>query len=128
MLKRAFAIFPDFAVRGVTFENRQEIIAELSENTPLELSPEPSNPYDSNAVAILFEGKKIGYVPKEYAGYISKLLKRGEKLYIAVIKIWEKLTSSGPIKIPIVIVYQLVEQESLEGQSERSVMKRNHLR
>jgi len=115
MLKRAFAIFTDFAVRGIIFENRQEIIAELSENTPLELSPEPSNPYDPNAVAILFEGKKIGYVPREYAGYVSKLLKRGEKLYIVVIKIWEKLTSSGPIKIPIVIVYQLVEQESLEG-------------
>jgi len=116
MLKRAFAIFPDFAVRGVTFENRQEIIAELSENTPLELSPEPSNPYDPNAVAILFEGKKIGYVPRKYASYISKLLQQGEKLYVAVIKIYEKFVSLRIIRIPIVIIYKLVdEQEFLEG-------------
>ena len=127
MLKKGVLIFPDFAVQGVTFENRQAIIAELSENTPLELSPEPSNPYDPNAVAILFEGKKIGYVPREYAGYISKLLKQGEKLYIVVIKIWEKLTSSGLIRIPIVIIYQLVEQESPKGRSKR-VRKKHTLR
>ena len=99
-----------------------------AKNPPLELSPEPGNPYAPNAVAILFEGKKIGYVPREYAGYISKLLKRGEKLYIVGTKIWEKLTSSGRIKTPIVTIYQLVEQESSEGQSKRSVMKRNRLR
>ena len=34
-------------------------------NTVFTMKPEPTNPYDKNAIMILHNGKTIGYVPKE---------------------------------------------------------------
>jgi len=110
MNKKAIAVLPNFAIRGITYENRQQIIAELEENMLLELSPEPENPYDPNAVAILFEGEKIGYIPREYSAYISSLLQQGIKLYITVLKIAEKITPEGKIRIPIALIYQIADE------------------
>ena len=110
MIKIMIPILQNFAIRGITFENRQQIIAELKENMLLELSPEPENPYDQNAVAILFEGEKIGYVPREYSAYISSLLQQGIKLYITVQKIAEKITPEGKIRIPIALIYQIADE------------------
>jgi len=113
MNKKAIAVLPDFAVRGITFDNRQQIIAELEENMLLELSPEPENPYDPNAVAILFEGEKIGYIPREYSAYISSLLQQGIKLYITVLRIIEKITPERKLRIPIVLVYQIIDEPEI---------------
>lgn len=50
---------------GVTFEGRQEVLALLTEDTPLRLVREPENEYDPNAIAIeakLDEWKPVGYI------------------------------------------------------------------
>lgn len=50
---------------GVTFEGRQEVLAILTEDTPLRLVREPDNEYDPNAIAIeakLDEWKPVGYI------------------------------------------------------------------
>jgi hypothetical protein len=39
--------------------------------------PEPDNSFDSNALAVEVRGQKIGYVPKQQACAVSKLLKAG---------------------------------------------------
>lgn len=41
------------------------MLGELKAGTPLELVPEPDNPYDSEAVALRYYGAKLGYVPAE---------------------------------------------------------------
>lgn len=65
----------NFNVAGVTFEGRQEIIGWLIGNEPVQITPEPDNKYDKNALAILvaFQGEiyHIGYVPKESAAKIA---------------------------------------------------------
>lgn len=67
-----------FTVRGVSFENRQEIIAKLSGDEFIKIIPEPTNAFDANALAVhvAFEGKTyhIGYVPKEHAAEIAPQL------------------------------------------------------
>lgn len=40
------------------------------------LIPEPDNEYDQNAIAVLAEGKKIGYIKKESTSHIKKLMEQ----------------------------------------------------
>lgn len=67
-----------FKVRGVTFDGRQTIIAALRGDEPARIVPEPENPYDANALAVLVatsDGvKHIGYVPKENAARLAPFL------------------------------------------------------
>ena len=64
---------------GVTFEGRQEIIAQLHENEPLILRRDPLNTYDENAVAVYaarFEAQ-IGFLNKELAAVMAPALDEG---------------------------------------------------
>lgn len=57
-----------FRLNGATFRPAecQTIVAALQPGNFLTLEPEPSNPYDPNAVKIIFGlGAHIGYVSKE---------------------------------------------------------------
>lgn len=59
-------------VAGVTFEGRQETIALLKGNEPVRIQPEPTNPYDPNALAVFVavapgDVRHVGYLPKELA-------------------------------------------------------------
>ena len=53
----------------------------------VELVPEPDNPYDANAVRVLLQGQKVGYVPKSDSLPISTYLQMGRGLYGAVSEI-----------------------------------------
>ena len=53
-------------VVGVTFNGRQEIVSNLKPGEVLKFNPEPNNPHDSNAVAVMTgDGKIVGHVPRE---------------------------------------------------------------
>ncbi|MBI2565581.1 MAG: hypothetical protein HYV63_00930 [Candidatus Schekmanbacteria bacterium] len=67
----------DFVTRvvGVTYENRQDLLRDLSAETPTRLVPEPDNPHDPTAVAVYGqfsaesqlgrkEWQRIGYIPR----------------------------------------------------------------
>jgi len=55
-------------VVGVTFDNRQETIKNLSKGQPIILVCEPHNPYDENAISVRTEGgKSIGYIRRDLA-------------------------------------------------------------
>lgn len=65
-------------VVGVTFENRQSIIASLTGSEPCRLQPEPENVYDKNAIAVHVATKDgikhIGYLKKELAAQVAPAL------------------------------------------------------
>jgi len=55
-------------VVGVTFENRQAIIAQLSINEQLWLRREPQNPHDKNAISVWRDNdEQIGYISRDLA-------------------------------------------------------------
>lgn len=69
---------------GVTFEGRQLVIRNLNRmgildpGSPLILKREPSNPYDSFAVAVFASnGQQIGYLPKDCARQVSTNMAKG---------------------------------------------------
>lgn len=55
------------AVNGVPFHTPPWAL--MKERSPLELEmvPEPGNPWDRSAVALDFDGQRIGYLPAEMA-------------------------------------------------------------
>lgn len=66
-------------VAGVTFEGRQEYLKIIYPSDKIEITPEPTNKYDKNALAVhvTHEGTimHVGYIPKELS---AKILPFGE--------------------------------------------------
>jgi len=77
-------------VAGVTYEGRQDLIVQLSTSDPCRLVPEPTNPYDENAIAVHVahggEVWHIGFVPREIAAQIAGHLE-GESLMCKIAEI-----------------------------------------
>lgn len=101
---------------GVSFEGRQEIIANLSGDEELRFRREPSNEYDSNAVAvdvlisvdeeidgkpIIGEWKPIGYIAKDNNSELAFALDSGKKASIQL----SEITGDGESKHYGVNVY-----------------------
>jgi len=61
-------------IRGFQYYEGPEIIEEINKIGQVELVREPENPYDSNAIAIYFEGKKLGFIPREENTILSTLM------------------------------------------------------
>lgn len=51
-----------------------EVISQMKPGDKLKLVAEPDNPYDPNAVAVMYGQTKIGYVPSSLNDVISQLL------------------------------------------------------
>jgi single-stranded-DNA-specific exonuclease len=72
-------------VAGVSYEDRQSIIAGLRGNEPCRIVPEPENKFDPNALAVHVatdDGvKHVGFVPRELAAQIAPLLE-GEAVMV----------------------------------------------
>jgi len=78
--------FLDFQLAGFTYWDGLEVFDQLKHGTKVRLVAEPDNPYDNEAVAVYFEDKKLGYVPKNRNAEISKFLFFGyEDIFEAMI-------------------------------------------
>ncbi|MHA1267041.1 MAG: HIRAN domain-containing protein [Candidatus Helarchaeota archaeon] len=49
---------------GAFYTGNQELLTQISQNTPLLLQPEPENPHDSKAVSVWHQETKLGYIPR----------------------------------------------------------------
>lgn len=61
-------------VRGFRFYEGPKIIHEINKSGLLELVREPDNQYDPCAIALHFNGKKIGFLPMESNEMLSILM------------------------------------------------------
>jgi len=60
------------SVVGVTYENRQAVVAQLTVGEQVWLPREPQNPYDSNAIRVERQnGQQIGYLSREFAASLA---------------------------------------------------------
>ena len=66
-----------FNVAGFQHWDGALVLSELKPGMQLTLVPEPDNPYDPNAVAILFQGVKLGFVPADKNALLAQLLHFG---------------------------------------------------
>ena len=73
-------------VVGITFENRQRVIARLRVGQPLRFVLEPSNLYDSHAVKIeTISGEQIGYISKDRNQEIFNNIRNNKAKYEPVV-------------------------------------------
>ncbi len=64
-------------VVGVSFENRQEVIAKLQMGDRVWLEREPFNAFDTNAVRVIRNnGEQIGYIRRQLARSLAPLMDR----------------------------------------------------
>mgnify|MGYP001026170330 CR=1 FL=1 len=67
-------------VAGVTFEGRQDVLANLKMGTRLDLIREPDNPHDENAIRIDDEnGNNLGYIKAAMAKHLAPVMDSGCK-------------------------------------------------
>lgn len=58
-------------------KNRKFFETEGYEFLEVSIVPEPNNKHDKNAIAVLFENRNIGYVPRDRQKGVLKLLESG---------------------------------------------------
>lgn len=67
-----------FHIAGVQYAEASECADELEEGMELALIPEPENPYDVNAIKIVYEGEdceyRLGYVPAKKSAEVGAFL------------------------------------------------------
>lgn len=69
----------EVSVAGVTFENRQTVVASLAVGQALRLTREPANPYDANAIRVdTVDGRSVGYLARDLARLLAPLFDRVE--------------------------------------------------
>lgn len=73
----------EFFVAGIKFGDYEYAKEALEVGTPLYLDPEPENEFDPNAVAIRFDGWKLGYVPARTgeAKLIAQALREDDRIF-----------------------------------------------
>lgn len=78
-------------VAGTAYQNLTEIEKKITvHESKFILKREPDNQYDKFAVVVLFEDKKLGYIPKSKNQTIARLMDAGKEFYAKPIhKEWE---------------------------------------
>lgn len=91
-------------VAGVTFENRQDVIAELEPGVELKLERQPQNEFDPNAIAVtLLDGRQLGFLGKHLAAVLAPDMDDGVEYDAAVSAITggqAQLDESGDVRSP----------------------------
>jgi len=75
----------DFYIAGFTYWEGIFVAQQLKVCDRLELRLECDNPYDPNAVALYYQGNKLGYIPRIYNTEISQLLYFGHENFETII-------------------------------------------
>ena len=69
--------FSNFNLAGFTYYDGLDVFGDLKVGTLLTLKSEPDNRYDPSAIAIYYDKKKLGFVPREENGLLFKFLELG---------------------------------------------------
>lgn len=69
----------DFEVAGVSHRSRaiKDIIPYLNIKDEIKLVKEPTNQYDKYAVKVVFDRKKVGYVPRKHSKMVTHMIEEG---------------------------------------------------
>ncbi len=75
----------DFCIAGGYYHGLAEVLDALRPGVRLALEREPDNPHDANAVAVLWQGRRVGYVPREANPEVARMMDRGVPVRAVVV-------------------------------------------
>lgn len=98
----------DCYISGLQYYDAYKIMTILKVGAELDLRNELDNPYDCEAVAVYYGDIKLGYIPREVNGLITKLLYFNYadifECYVVNINENESLNSGRKIEIAIKLI------------------------
>ena len=68
-------------VAGTTYQNLDAVEANLNAQVKLAVIREANNQFDRFAVALYFEGIKVGYIPRDKNEVIARLMDAGKSFF-----------------------------------------------
>ena len=106
----------DFYIAGVKFHEAFKVLPKLEVGNELEMEPEPTNRFDSNAVKLMFidvdlESYMIGYIPAKFSGQASAFLETGEKPICVITEVNVEEKPWKQIKVEVGEFTDLDEEE-----------------
>jgi hypothetical protein len=93
----------DAALAGLRYYAAAEVAHELRAGDALELVRERDNPHDSNAIAVTWRGRKLGYVPKRDNAALAWALDRGAPLSARVSRLARAPSPARRVEIEVFI-------------------------
>ncbi|MEA1618684.1 HIRAN domain-containing protein [Erythrobacter sp. T5W1-R] len=102
---------------------RQHLLARVDPADAVTLQRQPENPYDPNAVAVLWEGRDIGFLPREDAATIAPALDEGRPYAAHVHELRGGVKGYTSYGVKIAIAWDgkpLPPAKPLDEQQERS--------
>ncbi|WP_164730877.1 helicase-related protein [Anoxybacter fermentans] len=112
-------------VVGVTFEGRQEYLADLQEGEALEIRREPTNIYDHNAIGIWDQkGRHLGYLNRKMSAHLAPLIDKGLEYNCSVSAVTGRDKETLGLNIYLERKDYVEEQEILEGLKERQRLEK----
>jgi HIRAN domain len=92
----------EFVVAGVDYGARAAVVASsMEEGTPVQFIRDPTNKFDANAISVqLWDGRDIGFVPKEWAKELAPYLDAGAMAFARC----TRLLTLGDIDRPLLQV------------------------
>lgn len=108
---------------GVTFDNRQDLLAELQVGQQLELFHETDNPHDENAIAVYADGEQLGYLKRNIARHLAENFDNGITYQAVVVQVTGSIEKNLGANIFIQKVHfadhdAQAEQESIRNELE----------
>ena len=95
---------------GAKRNERQSTVASLRPRDLLTLVPEPDNPHDRNAIALMTpSGDKLGYVPRDSTAPLHQALLEGGAVRAAVKQVWVRgYEGRGNLAVDIYLGWRLL--------------------
>lgn len=88
---------------GWRYYSGPELWSELRVGDELELTREPENPYDANAIAVSWRGRKLGYLPRRENAALAWGLDRGERLHARIRRLGDSPNRSRRLEIEVFV-------------------------
>lgn len=93
----------DLHVAGFRHHGGLEHWDALKLQAPVKLVRDSGNVFDKNAISVVFEGRKIGYVPRNYSELLARMMDHGRKLTARVTRIEDPEDSWEPIHLNVFV-------------------------
>jgi hypothetical protein len=127
-LEKVRLSFPDEMVRAVGVSHYQDALRRIAgpgegpvrRSVEATLAPEPTNPYDENAVMVRVEGELVGYLSREDAvryGAAVRLLRDHRLLLACDAMVAGKGPAAGTANLGVFLELPRAPEAALEAQS-----------
>jgi len=99
-------------VAGVTFHNVN--FASIKKSSKVQIIPEPTNPYDKNALKVVIDGTHVGYIKKELAETLTPKISSGAYIKAKVKSVvgWNKPNQG------IILTLSIFEKSDIKRSNE----------